>query len=296
MRRIAAVVAVLLVAGCPGGDPAESCPPPTKACGDGCIPASGVCCEVPGADSSSYCAGQGVSTCVTDRTCAAAFPAEQTARYCCSETGDFGSNDCPAGEHHCGLSCQAAPCVAAPAGTDATADPGPDAADGEAAGGTCVFAGSLCAEDAICCNGQATTRSWDGICSCRYVDGLPCWADDVGAELPDQECCNSPSGTGGMGVVRTPCPATKTGTCTTDADCQVQTKCIFFGDEYNCQGVCWGTGTAPTATEPCCEGYVVATRAKIQGQCALASGRMCDYGDECASGTCVPGATNATCL
>jgi hypothetical protein len=45
----------------------------------------------------------------TNNRCSAAFGGSP-AVACCSANGSFGSNDCPAGQHHCGLLCSAAPC------------------------------------------------------------------------------------------------------------------------------------------------------------------------------------------
>jgi len=120
LRAGALLVVVVSSLACLGAkEPA--CPANTRPCGNGCIPSTGVCCEDPGIPTdqsmgSSYCTnGAGGATdgaCFSnmDGRCSAAFPATVTAEWCCAASGDFGSNDCPAGQHHCGLLCTTLPC------------------------------------------------------------------------------------------------------------------------------------------------------------------------------------------
>jgi hypothetical protein len=84
------------------GKSTAQCPPTQVACGTGCIPKLAACC-----DSGSYCTNNAGGGCDPTRTCRAAFPSGATANYCCAENADIGSNDCPPGQHHCGLGCRA---------------------------------------------------------------------------------------------------------------------------------------------------------------------------------------------
>ncbi len=89
-----------------------------------------VCCEDPAVPSqqstgSSYCTnGAGGATdgaCFpNDGRCSAAFPATETANWCCAASGDFGSNDCPSEQHHCGLLCTTQPCESGGGAPDAS--------------------------------------------------------------------------------------------------------------------------------------------------------------------------------
>jgi hypothetical protein len=86
-------------------DAGASCPEDTTGCGNGCIPSGGVCCAPGSPTSSSYCTNAaGACSGNEAGTCPGAFTSG-AAQFCCSTNGSFGSNDCPAGEHHCGLLC-----------------------------------------------------------------------------------------------------------------------------------------------------------------------------------------------
>jgi hypothetical protein len=128
-----AVAASACSSGC--GGTGSGCPEGQKVCGNGCIPATGVCCEQPGASASSYCnnAAGGVTegNCLPASTCPAGIGPD-TPRFCCSQDGTFESNDCASGEHHCGLLCYplSHACVAAGT-TDVSETDATDAAGGE---------------------------------------------------------------------------------------------------------------------------------------------------------------------
>jgi hypothetical protein len=98
---------------------ALSCPKGTSPCGDGCIPgATSVCCDNGTGKTSSYCANSAGGGCFANTMqCAAALPAGASAQFCCSQNGSAGSNDCPSGQHHCGLSCYPVDHPCCPAGT-----------------------------------------------------------------------------------------------------------------------------------------------------------------------------------
>lgn len=103
---------VLMVLGLSGCDwfsdsnPKSVCPYATKECGNGCIPKTGVCCDNGLKLTSSYCTNNAGGGCRPNTMgCPAAFPFNTNAEFCCSNTGTIGSNDCPTGQHHCGLLC-----------------------------------------------------------------------------------------------------------------------------------------------------------------------------------------------
>jgi len=89
----------------------------TQPCGNGRIPASAVCCDKGSVTSSSYCTSRpGTNTpgtnapteCIDNLAgmCTGSNPfSSPRALYCCSIGGSQGSNDCPAGQYHCGLQC-----------------------------------------------------------------------------------------------------------------------------------------------------------------------------------------------
>lgn len=114
-----------------GGAAGALCPTNTKECGTGCIPSQGVCCDDGMPPTSSYCtnaAGGGCSA--NTRECQAGFSSGTTAAFCCADQGTIGSNDCPAGQHHCGLLCQSTPCCPGPGCPGSNVDAGTDAASG----------------------------------------------------------------------------------------------------------------------------------------------------------------------
>ena len=144
-----------------GGGGVAGCPDDLMPCGDGCRPPDTVCCEGGNAASSSYCTNAAGGGCYpNDRDCQAGFPLGAVARFCCAETGTIGSNDCPAGQHHCGLLCQPVdePCCE---------------------GGECRYAsgGPACPEGKVVCAYDAPADI--------------CWTCNSGF------CCQGPTGTGG---------------------------------------------------------------------------------------------------
>lgn len=170
----------MLIAACGddgGGSGAQACREGTKACGNGCIPANGVCCEISfAASSSSYCTNSAGGGCFpNDGRCSAAFPAGAQAEHCCSENGSIGSNDCPSGRHHCGLLCYPAdrPCddVApeAGAGGESGAQAGAGGSAGAGAGGSAA-AGAI-GGDGACTQPGGCELAGDvtaGESSCTY--------------------------------------------------------------------------------------------------------------------------------
>ena len=95
-----------------GDDRLVLCPKGTWPCGDGCMPQNAVCCDSGDQKTSSFCTNSASGGCSSNPSgggtpCHKQNPfASEVAQFCCAANGDFGSNDCPAGEHHCGLSCQ----------------------------------------------------------------------------------------------------------------------------------------------------------------------------------------------
>ena len=97
------------------GGPSESqlsgCPEGQLPCGDGCRPAAGtICCDDGLRSTSSYCLideTASFNSCyANDRGCEAANAPGTEARFCCQRDGTAGSHDCPAGQKHCGTTCQ----------------------------------------------------------------------------------------------------------------------------------------------------------------------------------------------
>jgi hypothetical protein len=125
-------------------DAGASCPSGTVACGNGCIPGSAVCCVAGSATSSSYCTNAaGVCGDNDAGACPGAFTSGP-AQFCCSSNGSFGSNDCPSGQHHCGLLCWPASHACGPADVgDAAAAGGDDASTDDSPGvSTATFVGA----------------------------------------------------------------------------------------------------------------------------------------------------------
>jgi hypothetical protein len=158
-----------------GGAGAPACAAGTDACGDGCIPLNAVCCDDGSRTTSSYCtnaAGGGCSDNAAGR-CSAAFPLNTAADFCCAPNGTFGSNDCPAGQHHCGLLCWPLnhDCAAggADAGSDAAA--GDDAADGGSFTLTVDLVGAWSGEFVTSSDGSITCASGTVPCSASYPAG-----------------------------------------------------------------------------------------------------------------------------
>jgi hypothetical protein len=112
------LVSAVLASSC--GHKTFTCPTNSHPCGTGCIPTNAVCCDDGTGKTSSYCTNGAGGCYANDRGCSAVFPAGQTAEFCCSATGNIGTNDCPSGQKHCGTLCQpdSQPCC--PEGATAT--------------------------------------------------------------------------------------------------------------------------------------------------------------------------------
>lgn len=209
-----------------GGAP--SCPENTKSCGDGCIPAGGVCCaSAADPTTSSYCTNA-AGACLPNESadggaprCSAAFPSGATAEYCCASNGDFGSNDCPPGEHHCGALCQTAPCSGGAAG-------------GSTGGGCEGFEGTfrLCEEDFSGCYclddlpasecitgmGQACMPEGSAGCAESFWTGSSGATSVIAPCCPGLYCvvggaCGSEGDTCLPGIADAPCDAPAQGHC-----------------------------------------------------------------------------------
>lgn len=199
-------------AGGGGGSAPASCPANTKACGEGCIPSNGVCCAHPGDPlTSSYCTNSAGGGCSPNLApdggpgiCKAGFPSGTTAKYCCSTNTDIGSNDCPPGQHHCGLLCSAEPC----------------AAPGDPDGG---------AEDAGCAGFEGTMRLCEeDFSGCFCQDNLPeseCLVGQGSACLPEGSAgCAKSYWTGSQGATSVIAP------CCPGLYCSVGDACGSSGD------------------------------------------------------------------
>jgi hypothetical protein len=105
MRTARCATLALLIAGCTQS--AVTCPTGTFPCGNGCISGNDVvCCDPGNASTSSYCSGSIGGGCYdNDRGCPLAGSTSAKAAFCCGVLGATGSNDCPAGQHHCGTTC-----------------------------------------------------------------------------------------------------------------------------------------------------------------------------------------------
>jgi hypothetical protein len=210
------------------------CGPMDIPCGNGCIPGAGsnsntVCCETqqgPGAPGSSYCVS---GACYPNTGTRCSFNGTPTA-FCCGPFGAIGSDDCPAGTHHCGVAGGSGfGCVA---NDQACCDP--------SKGQTCnqqtvTWQGgsALCtnANTAIVCGYCEST----GLCiSCP--DGTCCHGDPCnGGNCSVGPACEGAGGTGGMGDAGSSggggscagkCPNGYCGGCTTTGDCCTGAVCI----------------------------------------------------------------------
>lgn len=206
--KYSVVAAALVGAACSSGASSFTCPKGQVPCGDGCIPGSGVCCEghFAGATGSSYCTNTAGGGCFGNpnsaaQTCAAAFPSGVNARYCCSANSSIGSNDCPAGQHHCGLNCQPSGTPCCPSGSS-SADC-PSAADDCSRGGvSCGSCNGLCysCDPGECCNGDVCAQ---GYCTAPKAGsactGVPVTGSGGGGgscAVTFQQCCPSGAGNG----------------------------------------------------------------------------------------------------
>lgn len=217
-----------------GGGGPPGCPANTEPCGDGCIPSGGVCCaSETDPTTTSYCTNA-AGACLPNEIvngaarCTAAFPSSQAARYCCNSNGNIGSNDCPAGQHHCGLLCQSAPCT----GSGST---GSTSTGGTTTGGGCEgFEGTyrLCEEDFNGCfcqddlpesecitgMGQACLPEGSAGCAKSYWTGSSGITSVIAPCCPGLYCvvgdaCGSSGDTCLPGIANDPCNAPAQGHC-----------------------------------------------------------------------------------
>ena len=205
--RSAVLMLVFAIWGCSGGASNFQCPTGTLPCGNGCRPASTICCEGQNSSAtSSYCtnsAGAGCYQNTSARNCQAGFPLNTVAQFCCSSNGSFGSNDCPAGQHHCGAICQSINVPCCPSNASAPDCPSesnaaPTAVDcgccratgvcSSCSTGFCCVGGDLCAGTVKCspgggvCVGVPPSGGGGGVCAhwscgsstqCAQVLGAP---------------------------------------------------------------------------------------------------------------------------
>ena len=233
------------------------CPEGTTPCGNGCRPAKDtVCCDDGTRHTSSYCTNAAGGGCyANDRSCAAGFPLGATAQFCCAANGSFGSNDCPADQHHCGLSCQPLdePCCE---GDDCTSF-------GSITG--CAMSANPCAY----CPDLGTCHS----CPANF-----CCADDICAEegtcVPSTVC----TGVGGGGSG----DCTNSSDCAGDAICVSTRNCIksIFDESCDCAGSTDGT---------CADFLANGINVSECGDCNA------DYSACCPGSMCVNGTCQASC-
>jgi hypothetical protein len=276
--------------------PSTQCPPTQGVCGTGCIPKDAVCCN-DGAGTSSYCANHAAGACSPNPagTCAAATVGQGQAAFCCDASTNTGSNDCAAGQHHCGLTCRAESESCCARSTDlCSASAGAGGGAGGAGGGggsaTCSLIGTACTTSSLCCDGLTTGTS-TGTCSCVYLEGQPCYADGNVSFYRGTECCATNGPTKAMGTVKASCKA-GAAQCSSDAQCRAGSRC---DPTWDCLSTCSGVGVNPNAKYPCCDGLVLGTTGHNAGFCAVASGKTCFIDGDCASNHCVAGASTATC-
>ncbi|HLK41510.1 MAG TPA: hypothetical protein VKU41_32395, partial [Polyangiaceae bacterium] len=150
-------------------------------------------------------------------------------------------------------------------------------------------------------------------CACSgQPPGKPCVSGDG--------CCNTSGGTAGTGTFSTQvmsnnstlyCPAQNTsdGSCTSDADCPYPTQnhCRTVSQSWTqCWFVCAQVGEGvpsspeyPQVISSCCDGLVEVSTTQPDGgvttACMIASGGLCFYDYQCASGHCIPGIATAAC-
>lgn len=257
------LVCGFFLSGCFGscsGTKKFGCPPDTVACGNGCRPASDtVCCDDGTRYTSAYCTNSAGGGCfVNDRDCQAGFPLGTAAEFCCASNGTFGSNDCPAGQRHCGLECRdvEVPCC----------DPKVE--------GACVSF-----------NTTAGCPAQDNLCAycpnlvlCRYCpDGHCCSGDtcagpEAGACIQSEVCTGLGGGGGGGGS------ACGSGRCSGNEVCVSTRNCIrsSMSNTCECAGSSEGTcadflangidvtscGTCSASYSACCPGQVC-----VNGSC-----------------------------
>ncbi|HEY1690521.1 MAG TPA: hypothetical protein VGG39_00080 [Polyangiaceae bacterium] len=201
---VAALVALAAAAACKSNPPGASggCPDGTETCGNGCIPAAAMCCDEGSATGSSYCTNAAAICSSNDGgACDGAFTGGP-ADYCCSTNGSFGSNDCPAGQHHCGLLCWPTSHACSPGDATDEGGPGDGAADDASGIDTATFVGA---------NITTTLGSASGMASgCVYAFSVASGSltlEVVGSAQGDGQVSGNATGTLSMGVtLTTPSP------------------------------------------------------------------------------------------
>jgi len=160
----------------PSASQLTGCPAGQLPCGNGCRPADGtICCDDGLRSTSSYCLidpTRNDNSCyVNDRNCEAASAPGTEARFCCQRDGTAGSHDCPAGEKHCGTSCQPedVPCCE---GSDCLTFG--RFSDCPATDNFCAY----CQADDRCIYCPANSCCGPNVCSVA-PDDIPCLASDV---------------------------------------------------------------------------------------------------------------------
>ncbi|MBN2496906.1 MAG: hypothetical protein JXR96_20110 [Deltaproteobacteria bacterium] len=231
------------------------CPDGTVPCGNGCRPAKDtVCCDDGTRHTSSYCTNSAGGGCFPNddsRDCQAGFPLGARAEFCCAANGTFGSNDCPAGQHHCGLLCQPL--------------------------------------DVPCCEGEACT-SFSTLSTCSW-EANPCaYCPSRGycVSCPADFCCADDTCAGeGRCVASTVCVGvggSGDGSCISDADCSGTAICVssrscirsIFEETCECEG----------STEGTCADFVAhGIDVTACGECS-ASFTACCPGTMCVNGSC----------
>lgn len=220
MWRFAALFVVLMLSsGCElFGRPVFTCPTGSHPCGNGCIPTAAVCCDDGSGKTSSYCTNGAAGCFPNDRGCSAVFPAGVEGQYCCGESGSIGSNDCPAGQKHCGLLCVAESESCCPAGAtkeecpERSWDPGGcPARPGNVGCGVCI-ATKLCVScpTGTCCQGGQVCG---GPSAC--IKGAACTGTSTGGGGTSSQCsaykeqCGTSGGVQSLGAYypkTCPCP------------------------------------------------------------------------------------------
>jgi hypothetical protein len=170
----------------PDGGPANpglpGCPTGQRRCGNGCIPVANgdtVCCDLGDNRTSAYCdnAAGGARE-------GACFPlAGCGSEFCCASNGSFSSNDCPTGQHHCGLLCYSLDHPCCPTGsTDPQCNRGgalagppravgvtPPAAPTGGGGGDCNYAGTWSGRFSYTCNDNPMRTDVNGSIGVKLV-------------------------------------------------------------------------------------------------------------------------------
>jgi hypothetical protein len=275
------VAAALLVAGCTkdegGASPSGGfrCPRGLSPCGQGCIPAGAVCCDDGSRKTSSYCTNAAGGGCYGNgqRGCKAGFGG--AAEYCCAANGDFGSNDCPAGQRHCGELCLPLDRPCCPEGSSADDCPIASADDrcGKGVSGLLVPCGycpgipfcTYCQPGQCCSADFCEPTTWqkphcvsgDGVCTGIPGGGVP--AVDGGAA--DGGSCAG----GWIGSSRSCTPLGAGGSCT----CVGETSTCITASQLAQVGLTLPAACAPEGTtdcltrdgklaRPCCAGLTCA--------------------------------------